>query len=93
MSIVKVSAQSPSPAVAGAIAGMVRDHGIAEVQAIGAGAVNQAVKAIAIAHSFLIVEGTDIVCRPSFATVVVAGDDKTAIRFAIEPKGARPSPA
>ena len=93
MSIVKVSARSQPPAVAGAIAGMIRDHSAAEVQAIGAGAVNQSVKAIAIARCFLLPEGMDIVCRPSFATVIVASEEKTAIRFTIEPKSPRPIPA
>ena len=86
MTILKVSAQSRPPAVAGAIAGVVRECGNAELQAIGAGAVNQAAKGIAIARGFLIPEGLDIVCQLSFATVTVAGEEKTAIRFAIEPR-------
>lgn len=93
MTILKVSTQSRSPAVAGAIAGVIRDRGTAEVQAIGAGAVNQAAKAIAIARGFLIPEGTDIVCRLSFTTVTVGGEEKTAMRFAIEREKTRPASA
>ena len=93
MTILKVSIHSRSSAVAGAIAGVIRDHGAAEVQAIGAGAVNQAAKAIAIARGFLIPEGMDIACRLSFTTVILGGEERTAMRFAIEPETARSGPA
>jgi stage V sporulation protein S len=84
--IIRVAAQSRSTAVAGAIAGVVRDHGRAEVQAIGAGAVNQAVKAAAIARGFLALDGLEVVCIPTFTDVVIGGQARTAIRIAIEPR-------
>jgi stage V sporulation protein S len=84
--IIRVAAQSRSTAVAGAIAGVVREHGSAQVQAIGAGAVNQAVKAAAIARGFLALDGLDVVCIPSFTDVEIGGQERTAIRIAIEPR-------
>lgn len=84
--IIRVSAKSRSPAVAGAIAGVVREHGRADLQAIGAGAVNQAVKAIAIARGFLLLDGLDVVSIPSFIDVEIDGLERTAIRFSIEPR-------
>jgi stage V sporulation protein S len=81
-----VAAQSKATAVAGAIAGIVREQGRVEVQAIGAGAVNQAVKAIAIARGFLALEGLDVVCIPGFADVEIDGQERTAIRLAVEPR-------
>jgi stage V sporulation protein S len=86
MNIIKVSAGSRTSAVAGAIAGVIREHRRAEVQAIGAGAVNQAVKASAIARSYLQEDGIDIVCIPEFTTVDIAGKERTAIKFVIEPR-------
>jgi stage V sporulation protein S len=84
MSIIKVSAESRTSAVAGAIAGVMREHHRAEVQAIGAGAVNQAVKAIAIARGYLQEDGLHIVCVPEFTTVDIEGKERTAIRFVVE---------
>jgi stage V sporulation protein S len=84
--IIRVAAQSRSTAVAGAIAGVIREHGRADVQAIGAGAVNQAIKAAAIARGFLALDGLDIVCIPMFADVEIGGQERTAIRIAIEPR-------
>ena len=84
--VIRVAAQSRSTAVAGAIAGIVREQGRAEVQAIGAGAVNQAVKAAAIARGFLALDGLDIVCIPSFTDVEIGGMQRTAIRIAVEPR-------
>lgn len=84
--IIRVAAQSRSTAVAGAIAGVVREQGRAEIQAIGAGAVNQAIKATAIARGFLALDGIDVVCIPSFADVDIGGQERTAIRIAIEPR-------
>jgi stage V sporulation protein S len=72
--------------VAGAIAGVVREHGRAEVQAIGAGAVNQAVKAVAIARSYLALDGLDVICIPSFADVLIAEQERTAIKLVVEPR-------
>ena len=89
--IIRVAAQSRATAVAGAIAGVVRETGRADVQAIGAGAVNQAVKAVAIALGFLTLDGLDMVCIPTFADVVIGGQERTAIRFAVVPREAAAS--
>ncbi|BCX02901.1 MAG: stage V sporulation protein S [Candidatus Brachytrichaceae bacterium NZ_4S206] len=86
MELIKVSATSRSTAVAGAIAGVVREHGRAEVQAIGAGAVNQAVKAAAIARGYLLLDGIDVVLIPSFGEVDIDGAERTAVKFTIEPR-------
>ncbi len=84
--IIKVSAKSRSTAVAGAIAGVIREHHYAEVQAIGAGAVNQAVKALAIARGYLARDNIDIVFTPFFTEVDIDGQERTAVRFAVEPR-------
>lgn len=81
---IRVSAQSRSSAVAGAIAGVVREHRHADVQAIGAGAVNQAIKAIAIARSYLQLDGLNIVCIPAFVEVEVNGEERTGIKIAVD---------
>jgi stage V sporulation protein S len=86
MDIIKVSAESRTSAVAGAIAGVIRDHGRAEVQAIGAGAVNQAVKAVAIARGYLHEDGIDVVCLPEFTSVEIDGKERTAVRLVVEPR-------
>jgi stage V sporulation protein S len=82
--VLKVSAHSRPSAVAGAIAGVVRHSGRAEVQAIGAGATNQAIKAVAIARDYLAPDGIDIVCIPAFIDVTIANEERTAIRLVIE---------
>ena len=82
--IIKVSAKSRSTSVAGAIAGVIREHRHADVQAIGAGAVNQAVKAIAIARGYLERDGLDIACVPTFVEVDVGGEERTAVKFAVD---------
>ncbi len=84
--VLKVSARSRPSAVAGAIAGVVREVGRAEVQAIGAGAANQAIKAVAIARDYLAASGIDAVCLPSFMTVTIGNEDRTAIRLIVEPR-------
>jgi len=84
--IIKVSAKSRSTAVAGAIAAVMRAHPCAEVQAIGAGAVNQAVKALAIARGYLVEDGIDLVCTPYFTEVAIDGQERTAVRFKVEPR-------
>ena len=84
--IIKVSARSRSTAVAGAIAGVMRQHNVAEVQAIGAGAVNQAVKALAIARGYLERDEIDIVTTPYFTEVDIDGQERTAVRFRVEPR-------
>jgi len=82
--VLKVSTRSRPSAVAGAIAGVIRESGSAEVQSIGAGATNQAIKAVAIARSYLNEEGVDIVCVPSFIDVSIDDEERTAIRLLIE---------
>jgi stage V sporulation protein S len=84
MSIIKVSARSRTASVAGAIAGVIREKGRAEVQAIGAGAVNQSVKAIIIASGYLAEEDTYIACLPSFVEVMIDDQERTAVRFVVE---------
>ncbi len=86
MNVIKVSARSRTAAVAGAIAGVMREAHRAEVQAIGAGAVNQALKAIVIAKGYLAEEGVDIVCVPSFVEVAIEDQERTAIRILVEPR-------
>ena len=86
MEMIKVSANSRTSAVAGAIAGVVREHKRAEVQAIGAGAVNQAVKALVLAIGYLKNDGLDIVCMPEFADVTIDEKVRTAIKFIVEPR-------
>ncbi len=86
MDIIKVSAKSRSTSVAGAIAGVVRENGRAEVQAIGAGAVNQAIKAVAIAKGYLTLDEIDVICVPSFVEVEIDGQERTALRFLVEPR-------
>jgi stage V sporulation protein S len=81
--LIKVSAQSRSTAVAGAIAGVMREHGYAEVQAIGASAVNQAIKAIAIARGYLEQDQIDLAIVPSFTEVDIDGNERTAVRLAV----------
>ena len=84
----KVSSKSSPASVAGAIAGMIKDGSTVEIQAVGAGAVNQAVKAVAISRGFLSPVGIEICCIPSFADIVIDGEYRTAIRFAVEPRHA-----
>ena len=84
MEVLKVAAKSRSTAVAGAIAGVVRESGRAEVQAIGAGAVNQVVKAVAIARGYLALDGIDVVCIPAFAEVMIGDQERTAIKLTVE---------
>jgi stage V sporulation protein S len=84
MDIIKVAATSRSTAVAGAIAGVIREHRHAEVQAIGAGAVNQAVKAAAIATGYLKLDGIDIVCIPMMTEIMIDDQERTAVKLVVE---------
>ena len=84
--MIKVSADSRTSAVAGAIAGVIRDHRHAEVQAIGAGAVNQAVKALVLATGYLKLDGINITCIPEFADVTIDDKVRTAIKLVIDPQ-------
>ena len=85
MNMIKVSATSRTSAVAGAIAGVVREHRRAEVQAIGAGAVNQAVKALILATGYLRLDGIQVSCVPEFAEVTIDDKERTAIKLVVEP--------
>ncbi|UMZ73329.1 stage V sporulation protein S [Natranaerofaba carboxydovora] len=84
MEVLKVSANSKPKAVAGALAAVVREHGSAEIQSVGAGAVNQAIKSIAIARGFVSPNGIDLVCIPAFTEIEIDGEERTAIKFYIE---------
>jgi stage V sporulation protein S len=86
MDIIKVSANSRTAAVAGAIAGVMREHKHAEVQAIGAGAVNQAVKALVLARGYLEGDGIPVICVPEFVDVDIDGKVRTAIKLVIDPR-------
>ena len=84
METLKISTNSNPNSVAGAIAGMLKENGKVELQAIGAGAVNQAVKAIAIARGFVAPSGKDLICIPAFAEVQVENEDRTGIKFIVK---------
>lgn len=86
MEVLKVSAKSAPNSVAGAIAGVIREKGSVEIQAIGAGACNQAIKSIAISRGYLAPSGVDLVCVPAFIDVVIDGENKTAVKLVIEPR-------
>ena len=86
MEFLKISTNSNPNAIAGAIAGSIREEGKAILQAIGAGAINQAVKAIAIARGFVAPIGIDLVCIPAFIELNVKGEECTGIRFIVEPR-------
>ena len=86
MEVLKVSAQSKPKSVAGALAAVLRERGSAEVQAVGAGAVNQAVKAIAITRGFVAPNGIDLIAIPAFAEIQIDGEERTAIKFIVEPR-------
>lgn len=86
MAVLKVSGKSNPNSIAGALAGVIRESGTAEIQAIGAGALNQAIKAIAIARGFVAPSGVDLICIPAFTEVQIEGEDRTAIKLIIEPR-------
>jgi stage V sporulation protein S len=86
MDMIKVSANSRTSAVAGAIAGVIREHRHAEVQAIGAGAVNQAVKALVLATGYLRNDGISVHCVPEFADVTIEDKVRTAIKLVVDPE-------
>jgi len=86
MEILRVSTKSSPNSVAGALAGVVREKGSAELQAVGAGALNQAVKAVAIARGFVAPSGIDLVCIPAFTDIYIGGEERTAIKLIIQPR-------
>ena len=82
--VLKVRATTRAAAAAGAVAGILREGGAPELQAIGAAAVNQAVKAVIIARAHLVQDGLDLCCIPGFAEVSIAGEERTAVRLRVE---------
>ena len=86
MEILKVSSKSNPNSVAGALANVFREKGSVEIQAVGAGAINQAIKAIAIARGFLAPSGKNLVCIPAFSDISIEGEERTAIKLIIEAK-------
>ena len=86
MDILKVSSKSNPNSVAGALAGVWRESGSAERQAVGAGALNQAVKAVAIARGFVAPHGIDLICIPAFTDIEIDGVQRTAMKLIVEPR-------
>lgn len=86
MDILKVSSKSNPNSVAGALAGVLRASGSAEMQAVGAGALNQAVKAVAIARGFVAPHGIDLICIPAFMDIEIDGVQRTAMKLIVEPR-------
>ena len=86
MEVLKVSTKSNPNSVAGALAAIIKEKNIVEIQAVGAGAINQAVKAIAIARGFVAPSGRDIVCDPAFTDIEIDGQERTAIKLIVQPR-------
>ena len=84
MEVLKVSSKSVPNSVAGAIAAVIREQRTVEVQAVGAGAANQAIKSIAVARGYLAPIGIDLICIPAFANIVIDGEDRTALKLICE---------
>ena len=86
MEILKVSSKSNPNSVAGAIANVFRENGVVEVQAVGAGALNQAIKAIAVARGFVAPTGVNLVCIPAFQDIMIESEERTAIKLIVVSK-------
>ncbi len=86
MDVLRVAAKSNPNSVAGALAGVIREKGKAEMQAIGAGSLNQAMKAMAIARGFVAPGGIDLVCTPAFVDIQINGEERTAIKIIVGPR-------
>ena len=86
MEVLKVSSNSSPNKVAGALAGVLRENGNAELQAVGAGALNQGVKAVAIARGFVAPSGVDLICIPAFTDIEIDGEERTAIKLIVQPR-------
>lgn len=86
MEVLKVSAKSSPNSVAGALAGVIRERGSAEIQTIGAGSLNQAIKAVAIARGFVAPTGIDLICIPAFTDIEIEGEERTAIKLLVQPR-------
>ncbi|MBD7983601.1 stage V sporulation protein S [Sporosarcina sp. Sa2YVA2] len=89
MSPLKVSSRSNPNSVAGALVAVIRDQGYAEMQAVGAGALNQAIKAVAIARGFVAPSGNDLVCAPAFTDIEINGEGRTALKLLVEKRQSR----
>ena len=86
MDVLRVAAKSNPNSVAGALAGVIREKGKAEMQALGAGSLNQAIKAMAIARGFVAPGGIDLVCTPAFVDIQINGEERTAIKIIVGPR-------
>lgn len=86
MDVLKVSTKSNPNSVAGALAAIIKEKNLVEIQAVGAGAINQAIKAIAIARGFVAPSGKDIVCIPAFTDIIIDGEERTAIKLIVQPR-------
>ena len=84
MDVLKVSSKSKPNSVAGALANAFRDKQSIEIQAVGAGSLNQAIKAIAIARGYVAPTGKDLICVPAFSDIVIDGEERTAIKLIVE---------
>ena len=86
MEVLKVSTKSNPNSVAGALAAIIKEQNVAEIQAVGAGAINQAGTAIAIARGFIAPSGKDVVCIPAFTDIQIDGEERTAIKLIVQPR-------
>ncbi len=86
MDVLKVSTKSNPNSVAGALAAIIKEKNLVEIQAVGAGAINQSIKAIAIARGFIAPSGKDIVCIPAFTDIIIDGEERTAIKLIVQPR-------
>ena len=86
MEVLKVSTKTNPNSVAGALAAVIKEKNVVEIQAVGAGAINQAIKAIAIARGFVAPTGKDIVCIPAFTDIEINGEERTAIKLIVQPR-------
>ena len=86
METLKVSSKSNPNSIAGALANVLREESSVEIQAVGAGALNQAIKGIIIARGFVAPSGKNICCTPSFREVMIEGEERTAIKLLVEAK-------
>ena len=86
MDVLKVSSRSNPNSVAGALAAIIKEKNIVEIQAVGAGAINQSVKAIAIARGFIAPSGKNIICIPAFTDILIDGEERTAIKLIVQPR-------
>ena len=86
MDVLKVSTKSNPNSVAGALAAIIKEKNLVEIQAVGAGAINQAIKAIAIARGFIAPSGKDLICIPAFTDIIIDGEERTAIKVIVQPR-------